>query len=246
MSGADAGPGTRTPAQQERRTILHIALPLTAAYVAEMGMVITDMIIVGRLGSKELAAVGLAGDLFWIFLLIGMGVISIVGVLAAQSFGAGDREGTVAACEQGMVAAAVTSLPVMAGVWLLEPGYLAEDAWAPVLNPARVVTVLADTTVTTPDLPLLPAIIGLHPRPGAQNVASRPELRWTAVAEADSYRVVLDNAVAGVTTVPHLALRPDQALDPGNHLWWVVAETADGGAVGVTDAYQLFRVGPGR
>ena len=112
MSGADAGPGTTTPAQRERRTILHIALPLTAAYVAEMGMVITDMIIVGRLGSNELAAVGLAGDLFWIFLLIGMGVISIVGVLAAQSFGAGDRPGTVAACEQGMIAATVTSLPV--------------------------------------------------------------------------------------------------------------------------------------
>jgi MATE family multidrug resistance protein len=106
-------------ARRERRTILHIALPLTAAYVAEMGMVITDMIIVGRLGSNELAAVGLAGDLFWIFLLIGMGVISIVGVLAAQGFGAGDRESTVAAGEQGMITAAVTSLPVMAGVWFL-------------------------------------------------------------------------------------------------------------------------------
>ncbi|MEM9317085.1 MAG: MATE family efflux transporter, partial [Pseudomonadota bacterium] len=79
----------RRTAQKEGRTLLHIAVPLTAAYIAEMGMVITDMIIVGRLGSKELAAVGLAGDLFWVFLLIGMGVVSIVGVLAAQSLGLG-------------------------------------------------------------------------------------------------------------------------------------------------------------
>lgn len=40
---------------RETRTILAISLPLIAAYVAEMGMMITDMIIVGRLGSNELA-----------------------------------------------------------------------------------------------------------------------------------------------------------------------------------------------
>ena len=68
---------------QETRTILAIGLPLTAAYVAEMGMMITDMIIVGRLGSNELAAVGLTADWFYVLLLLGMGVVSIVGVLAA-------------------------------------------------------------------------------------------------------------------------------------------------------------------
>jgi len=110
-----------TDLRRERRRITRIALPLTAAYVAEMAMVITDMIIVGRLGSNELAAVGLAGDLFWIFLLIGMGVISIVGVLAAQSLGAGDVQATRDACDQGMIAATITSLPIVAGVWFLGP-----------------------------------------------------------------------------------------------------------------------------
>ena len=47
--------------REETKTILGIGLPLTAAWVAEMAMFITDMIMVGRLGSKELAAVGLAG-----------------------------------------------------------------------------------------------------------------------------------------------------------------------------------------
>ncbi|MEO0437450.1 MAG: MATE family efflux transporter [Pseudomonadota bacterium] len=105
----------------EGRTILKIALPLTTAYVAEMGMVITDMIIVGRLGSAELAAVGLAGDLFYVILLAGMGIISIVGVLAAQSLGAGDRQGVVAAGEQGMIAALLTSVPIMIVVWFFGP-----------------------------------------------------------------------------------------------------------------------------
>ena len=115
--------------REETRTILGICLPLTAAYVAEMGMVITDMIIVGRLGANELAAVGLAGDWFWVLLLIGMGVISIVGVIAAQCHGAGDRDGVIEAGEQGMIAATVTSIPVMLCVWYLGPvlGWARQD-----------------------------------------------------------------------------------------------------------------------
>ena len=107
--------------REETATLIRIGAPLTAAYVAEMGMFITDMIIVGQLGSNELAAVGLAGDWFWVLLLIGMGVISIVGVIAAQCLGAGDRQGVVDAGEQGMIAATITSIPVMLCVWFLGP-----------------------------------------------------------------------------------------------------------------------------
>jgi MATE family multidrug resistance protein len=118
----NARTGGKTPTRkQETATILRIALPLTTAYIAEMGMVITDMVIVGRLGSAELAAVGLAGDLFWILLLVGMGVLTMVGVFAAQALGAGDSRGVVSAAEQGMFAALLSSLPVMLGVWLLGP-----------------------------------------------------------------------------------------------------------------------------
>lgn len=107
--------------RQETRTILAISLPLMAAYVAEMGMAITDLIIVGRLGSKELAAVGLAGDWFYVLMLIGMGVISIVGVLAAQNLGAGNRDGVIDAGEQGMIAATIAAIPVMLSIWYLGP-----------------------------------------------------------------------------------------------------------------------------
>jgi len=106
---------------QEARTILGISLPLATAFTAERAMVITDMIIVGRLGSNELAAVGLAGDWYWVLLLIGMGVISIVGVIAAQNLGAGEDAGVIEAGEQGMIAAAIASMPVMLGVWYLGP-----------------------------------------------------------------------------------------------------------------------------
>lgn len=106
----------------ETRTILAISLPLMAAYVGEMGMMITDMIMVGRLGGHELAAVGLTADWFYVFLLLGMGVVSIVGVLAAQNFGAGNFEGVADAAAQGLIAATIMSIPVMLSVWYLGPG----------------------------------------------------------------------------------------------------------------------------
>jgi MATE family multidrug resistance protein len=106
---------------QEAQTILRISIPLLAAYLAEMGMLITDMIIVGHLGSNELAAVGLTADWFYVLLLIGMGVISIVGVLVAQSLGARDFKGASDAVEQGLVVAAIMSIPVMLCIWYLGP-----------------------------------------------------------------------------------------------------------------------------
>ena len=112
---------SRPTRHQETRTILAISLPLMAAYIAEMGMMITDMIIVGRLGSNELAAVGLTADWFYVLLLLGMGVVSIVGVLVAQNLGARNRDGVIASVEQGMVAATIMSLPVMLLVWFLGP-----------------------------------------------------------------------------------------------------------------------------
>ena len=96
-------------------------MPLMAAYIAEMGMMITDMIIVGRLGSNELAAVGLTADWFYVLLVIGMGVISIVGVLVAQSFGEGNMQAVRDSAEQGMIVATLCAIPVTLAIWYLGP-----------------------------------------------------------------------------------------------------------------------------
>lgn len=135
------------------------------------------------------------------------------------------------------------------GVWLLEAGFLPEDAWITPRSLAGAggvlpVAVAAAETTAVADLPVLAAVVASFPRPGAQRVDSLPTFRWRGVAAADSYRVYLDRGIAGVTAAESLALDPARALGEGNHLWWVVAETAAGEAVGVTDAYQLFRVGP--
>ncbi len=71
---------------------MRIALPLSAAYLAEFAMFVTTKMVVGKLGYYELAAVGIAGNLSFEVLVILMGLLSIVGVLCAQAEGAGEKK----------------------------------------------------------------------------------------------------------------------------------------------------------
>ncbi len=98
-----------------------IAAPLAAAYLAEIAMLITDMAIVGRLGSVQLAAVGLAGDLMIEVMLFCMAIVSIVGVLVAQAIGAGDAESGAHHLRQGLWLATALSIPGMLLCWNLMP-----------------------------------------------------------------------------------------------------------------------------
>jgi MATE family multidrug resistance protein len=105
----------------ELRTLLRISTPLAAAYLAEIAMAFTDMVIVGRLGSIELAAVGLAASVFFELLLVAVGVVSIVAVLAAEAFGAGNETGVSRATRQGLWVALVLSIPGTLIGWYLAP-----------------------------------------------------------------------------------------------------------------------------
>lgn len=105
----------------ERASLAAISGPLIAAYLVEMAMLIIDMIIVGHLGSIELAAVGLAGDWFYVLLLIGMGTVSMVAVLVAHARALGDMRRAGRAVEQGLLVATIFSVPVMLATWYLGP-----------------------------------------------------------------------------------------------------------------------------
>ncbi len=86
----------------ELRQFFIIAIPLSAAYLAEFAMFLTTKMVVGKLGYHSLAAVGIAGDLSFEVLLVLMALLSVVGVLAAQAFGAGKKEELGVAVKQGI------------------------------------------------------------------------------------------------------------------------------------------------
>ena len=95
----------------ELRAILRISGPLAAAYLAEIAMGITDMLFVGRLGSVELAAVGLASSVLFEILIVAIGLVSIIAVLAAEARGAGSAEGVRRVVRQGFLVALILGIP---------------------------------------------------------------------------------------------------------------------------------------
>ena len=68
-----------TSLKDELRLFFIIAIPLSAAYLAEFAMFLTTKMVVGKLGYHSLAAVGIAGDLTFEVLIILMALLSIVG-----------------------------------------------------------------------------------------------------------------------------------------------------------------------
>lgn len=107
-------------ARRESVLLLHIALPLMAAYLAEMAMFITTKMVVGKLGYHELATVGIAGNLSFEVAVILMGVLTIVGVLCAQAEGRGRSRDAGIAVRQGMFISVLLGLPATWLVWNMD------------------------------------------------------------------------------------------------------------------------------
>ena len=108
------------PHRQEAGLLMRIAGPLVAAYLAEYSMVLTTKALVGQLGFRELAAVGLAGDLASQIQIILVGTLSVVGVLVSQANGAEDQHGAGQAARHGIFVAILLALPASVLVWNLD------------------------------------------------------------------------------------------------------------------------------
>jgi MATE family multidrug resistance protein len=114
-----------------------IALPLSAAYLAEFAMFITTKMVVGKLGYHSLAAVGVAGDLSFEILVILMALLSVVGVLAAQALGAGNESQVGLSIRQGFLVATALGIPAMMLIWNLDFALIATGQDPTVIELAR-------------------------------------------------------------------------------------------------------------
>ncbi|MDJ0776925.1 MAG: MATE family efflux transporter [Gammaproteobacteria bacterium] len=104
-----------------------IAIPLSAAYLAEFAMFLTTKAVVGKLGYHSLAAVGIAADLSFEILVVMMALLSVVGVLAAQAYGAGKQEELGHSVKQGFFVATGLGIAGTTLVWNLQPVLRAFD-----------------------------------------------------------------------------------------------------------------------
>lgn len=111
--------------RQETSATLRLALPLAAAAVAQMGMGLTDTILLGSLGRDALAAGGLGAGLFFTTTAIMQSGMTGVGVLTAHARGSGHVARISPVFRAGTILALFASIPVMAVLAFLEPILLA-------------------------------------------------------------------------------------------------------------------------
>src|SRR5690242_19650033 len=120
------------PATQQRLTLrrhivdtVRLAAPLAVAQVTQIAMGITDMVLLGSLGSDALAVGGLGTGLFFTTVLILQGGLSAVAVLVSQARGAGRPERAPAIFRTGLLLVALLSVPAFALLSAAEPILLA-------------------------------------------------------------------------------------------------------------------------
>lgn len=81
----------KSGALSEGRSFLRLAIPLASAQIAQFAVSFVDTIMMGHLGTAQLAAGGLAASTFQMALTVVTGFVVSVGVLAAEAIGATDH-----------------------------------------------------------------------------------------------------------------------------------------------------------
>jgi len=79
---------------REAGALIRLAVPLAVSSLSQMAMGLTDTLLLGGLGSHDLAAGGLGANLFFTLMAILQGLTAAVGVLIAQGLGAARAAGT--------------------------------------------------------------------------------------------------------------------------------------------------------
>lgn len=111
--------GTRDAWRGEARATLALAWPMILTNLAQSAPTTTDVVMLGWLGSQALAAGALGTNLYFAFLIFGIGLMTAVSPMVAREVGA--RRSSVRdvrrTVRQGLWSAVAISLPVWAILW---------------------------------------------------------------------------------------------------------------------------------
>src|ERR1700730_743181 len=109
----------------ELRGLLKLAAPIAATQAGFALMGLVDTAVVGRLGARQLGAVGLANGLFFAVAVVGLGIMMGLDPLLSQALGARDERRAGELLWQGVWLAlgvtAVLAVPILLSPLLLRP-----------------------------------------------------------------------------------------------------------------------------
>ena len=102
---------------REFRALFTLGWPLIVAQLAQNALLTTDVIMLGWLGPKYLAAGALANALFICVQLFGVGVAGAVAPMVAQALGARDRRSVRRTVRQGIWIALILAVGLLPLLW---------------------------------------------------------------------------------------------------------------------------------
>jgi multidrug resistance protein, MATE family len=110
-----------------------LAWPMALTQLGQIAMMTTDLALIGRLGDRAVAAVGLAHLILFLGFVFGMGLVSAVATLAAQAYGARKPRMVRRSLRMGLWAAVILGIPInVVQLWgeeiLLAAGQVPEAA----------------------------------------------------------------------------------------------------------------------
>ena len=101
-----------------RKTMIGIALPIILQMLLTNGLSFIDVMMIGRLGESEVAAVGLANQMFFLVFLIFFGITSGTGIFVAQFWGDRDEKGIHHVVGLSLVGSMIFAVPFALISWL--------------------------------------------------------------------------------------------------------------------------------
>jgi MATE family multidrug resistance protein len=124
---AQTDAGGRRAWLDEVRATLALSWPIILTNLLQIALTTTDVMMLGRLGPEALAAGVLGANLFFAFVIFGIGVVAAVAPMVARergrkSYAVRDVRRTV---RQGLWSTIAITVPVWAILWFAEPIFLA-------------------------------------------------------------------------------------------------------------------------
>lgn len=112
-----------SPWMSEVRELMKLALPLIATQLAQMAILTTDVLMLGRLSKEALASAALGNTVFYFAWLFGMGPTAAISPMIAHILGArrGDRANVRAVVRMGFWVTVMLSVPLTTFLMFAEP-----------------------------------------------------------------------------------------------------------------------------
>ena len=146
LPAATATPALAVPVglARELRAMLVLALPLIVTQLMQILVNTTEVVLLGRLDARALAAASLGAALLHTAMMFGVGIASATAPLIAQAKGARQPRKIRRVVRQGLWVTLAVTLPLMAVLWLARPilAAMGQQAGLLVMTEAYVRTAL--------------------------------------------------------------------------------------------------------